>query len=239
MKKLITSIAASVLSILAAHSAPPIDFAVGATFDLSAITQGQPAERSKTNVTATGTNIISFINVPVNTSNFTSSNLLALIENSYNTNFPVGSHIAMDNYSYGLPVIVLDPTGTNILLTPSNIITSVFTINNNDRHSFTNIATFDGFLAIRYTRVENTNGVSDVGNFIQDSYYGYLLTYDDTSLTPKDSKHSQFQFTGLYVDKLTYIARSHSTKETGEIQGTGGGMVDGVDTLLTGTISLK
>lgn len=225
MKKLIASIAMSVFSILAAHGASFPGVAGPATLDLTAIAQANAPVQVKTNITASGTNIITVLNRPFITSRFTDSNLLALIENSLNTNFPAGSQIGMSNK---IGFVVLNSAGTAVIFVPDSVITYAEDTN---------------FLeSIRTTQVEteNTNGFFMSGNFNMTRFQKVTFTYDDTGLTPRDGRHTQFQFTGLKETKETDNLKTLSTKQTYEIQGSSAlGLVDGNFIILSGTISAK
>lgn len=240
MKKLIASVALSIFSALAAYGTglDLVEVPGPATLNLTAITQGPGITRNRTNTTATSTNILTIERVSFLRSRFDGSNLLAVIENSFNTNFPIGSQIGIGTSNF---LTVLDKTGTNIIFPLNSVITSA-TIYNTNSETIPNWGgNPSGFLYWRGTleTMDNTNG--NTGSDIQTaggSYFGFTFTYDDTKLSPKDGNHSVFQFNGL-EETLSGNGKDHSYITSWDVQGTGGGEVDGVETLFTGTISGK
>src|SRR5579864_6691928 len=94
------------------------------SFQMDAITQSTAFHMvaSKTNETATSTNIMTVDSATVATAPFTSSNLLALLTNSFNTNFLAGAKIGM---SFG-NLVVVDKTGTNVIFNPSPVLATTF-----------------------------------------------------------------------------------------------------------------
>ena len=149
------------------------------------------------------------------------SNLLALVENSLNTNFPAGSQIAI---GFG-QVFVADRTGTNIF----------------DLSTLIAIE-FDGEMeSAMETRIrtQNSSGTSFAGNQTLDLTLSATLAYDDTAFTTGDGTHTTFQFKGLMTVKQVLNLKTNGAKVNIEFQGTGGGPIRGVDTILTGTIKVK
>jgi hypothetical protein len=65
------------------------------------------------------------------------------------------------------------------------------------------------------------------------------LNYDDTLLATGDTTHTKVAFKGLCVVKVSENVKTGVTKTTTTFQGTGGGPVRGVQTILTGTITAK
>lgn len=225
MKKLLAGMAVSVFSLLAAQGAFFPGIAGPATLDLTAITTENRVVQSKTNVTAAGTNFLTVIKGSVDMGHFTDSNLLALIENSLSTNFPAGSQIGMSNE---IGFVILNSTGTQVIFVPDSVI------------AYAQDTNFLVSADVTQVRAENTNGAFFSGNAHPTIFQRVMFTYDDTSLNPRDGKHTLFQFTGLKVTKEATILKTKSTKQTYEIQGTGDeGLVDGVPTILIGTISAK
>lgn len=223
MKNLIASMAVSVLSLLVARGGPMLP-PVPATFDLSEIVQVQffHVVTNKTVTTGSSTNEIVFSSASTATTHFTGSNLLALIENSLNTNFPAGSQIGFQS---PFLVVMLDSTGTNNFRLDSVIKTTI------DNGTF--------FVSGTGTRVTNTGpgGVTTSGNMTSTTLASMSFTYDDTALV--SSNQTQFQLKGLVVAKGTINLKTKVERQTFEFQCTGGGPVQGVPTILTGTISTK
>lgn len=223
MKKFITGTAISVLSLLAARCGAMFPQIAGpATFNMSAIVTNTLFHlvNSTTNVTGGTTNEMYLSTASTTTTHFTSSNLLALIEHSFGTNFPAGSQIGVQ---FG-NIVILITNGTFVRLdtvlnisfdTPGRLVSGSQT----------------------FVVTSNTNGTSSSTGFSETDTASITYTYDDTGLV--STNQTKFQLKGLMVEKETLNLKSHLEKVTYEFQGTGGGPVQGVPTILTGTISSK
>ena len=192
-----------------------------ATLQFDAVTQTTPFHvvSSKTNETSTATNVMTSYSATVTSVPFVSSNLLALLANSFNTNFPSGSQIGI---SFG-DLVIVDSTGTNVILDPSAVLTATF----NEEVYFdkqTQIAT------------QNQNGSSLSGNSSETVTSDVTIKYDDTGVSPADGTNSVFQLRGLLVEKFSRNLKTNFEKVNYQFQGSGGGSVHGVQTILNGTI---
>jgi hypothetical protein len=226
MKKILITMAMAVFAIWSAHGVS-IQLIGPADFNLNAITQSEPFQLvgSKTNHSATATNFTFVSKSATSIKSFASSNMLALLENSFNTNFPAGSQIGMTASG---SVLVVDHTGTNLVFNPGAVVSTSF---DNDE-AFTTIAETE-------METENQSGFSLSGNDAETLIASVTLTYDDTAQTTGDSTQTQFQFKGLLVEKLAENLNTRVDKTTTTFEGTGDGQIRGVSTLLTGTITVK
>ena len=223
MKKILTTIAVSIITAVTAHAA--IVSAVGpANFKVTAITQGEnfAVTSSKTNTTATSTNTTTVFKSTVNKAAFGNTNLLALIENSLNTTFPAGSQIGF-RFSQ---LVIVDHTGTNVIFIPSSVC---------------NVTVEAEFNSGMETEIltQNSSGESLSGNSTDLFTASATLVYDDTLLATGDATHTTFQFKGLMTINESVNLKTRFTKINTEFQGTGGGPIRGVETILTGTITSK
>jgi len=225
MRKLVAFMAVSVLPVLAAYAI--FDPPGPATLDLSAIVRDQPFQivGTKTNSTGRATNYLYFWKDTTATTHFTGSNLLAIIEHSFKTNFPAGSQIG----EHFENLVVVDSTGTNVIFDPSS--NSVLTT------TFDNNGEFESATETQVTTV-SSNGVTHSGSYNSTITASITYTYDDTALVT--TNQTQFQLKGLMVKKSMGNLKTGFQKIISfEFQGTGGGPVLGVPTILTGTISAK
>lgn len=224
MKKLITAmvLSATALSASAMFVFTPIG---PAEFKLNLISQAQSFHQisGKTNTTATATNTTTVLKATINSEPFDEADMLSLLANSFNTNFPAGSQIGMRLGS----LVVVDSFGTNVIFTPSNNVVSI---------QFD--AVFNSGLET-IMETENSSAISVSGNLTQVITTSATLSYDDTLQTTQDGTHTTFAFKGLYVLNLSENLKTRIVKTTAEFQGTGGGPVRGVQSILTGTISIK
>jgi len=222
MKKLITTMALSVLAVGGVRAAVFFVPLGPATFNLNTTVYAPNQQSAKTNQTATSTNITQFFKSAVIKTPFSSSNLLALLANSFNTNFPAGSQIALGPGG----LFVVDSSGTNIIFSPSSVI------------SFQSDASFFPSTETLIT-TQNASGTSQSGSLTEELLASRTMTYDDTLNTTTDGTHTKFTFRGLFTVNKTENLKTGFVKATSQFQGTGAGTVRDVPTLLTGTISEK
>jgi hypothetical protein len=223
MKKILITIAVSIITAVTAHAA--VVSAVGpASFKVTAITQGEDFAliSSKTNSTATTTNTTQVFKSTINKAAFGNTNLLALIENSLNTNFPAGSQIGF-RFSQ---LVIVDHTGTNVIFVPSSVC---------------NVTVEEEVISGMETEIvtQNSSGESVAGNSTEVFTISAILVYDDTLLATGDATHTTFQFKGLMTINESVNLKTRLTKISTQFQGTGGGPIRGVETILTGTITVK
>jgi hypothetical protein len=224
MKKLMAAVIVSTLTIITAHAG----FGGGpgpATFKLDALTQTTPIQQvgSKTNQTATSTNITIMFKSTMAKTAFDSSDMLAVLTNSFNTNFPADAQVGIRIGQ----IVVVDKTGTNIIFIPGgNVISFQFD---------------EDFTSSMVTEIStlNKSGESESGSGNTTFIASATLTYDDSLQTTGDGTHTKFAFKGLFTLKSTENLKNQTGKTSIEFQGTGGGPVRGVPTILTGTITSK
>lgn len=222
MKKLLVGVVVSVLA-LAAHGA--VFSPTGpAAFNLNAATQGEDFQiiGGKTNETATYTNIITVFKSTTVTKPFANSNFLALLANSFNTNFPAGSQVGMRGPFF----YVVDSTGTNIIFNPSEVVSVSF-----GQSLASGIET--------EVQTTSTNGFSLSGKSTLTETSSVTITYNDAAQTTGDSTHTSFEFQGLLVVKTSEDIKTRIEHATTTLDLTGGGSVRGVGTIFTGTITVK
>jgi hypothetical protein len=224
MKKILAVLATFAITLGMARAAILFTPVGPVTLKLEAIVQETPftLTGSKTNQSKTATNITQMLKATTTMTPFSSADMLALLANSFNTNFPAGAQIGM---RFGA-LFVVDSTGTNIILTPTGVISFQF---EEDLTSATETA----------VQTENGSGTQTSGNLAETFTCSAVMTYDDTLNTPTDGTHTKFAFKGLYTVKYAENLKSRLVKTTSEFQGTGGGPVRNVQTILTGTISGK
>jgi len=189
------------------------------SFQIDAITQATEFHTvtGKTNETATSTNIMTVSSATVATAPFTSSNLVALLTNSFNTNFPAGAKIGI---SFG-SLVVLDSTGA-VIFNPSPVLTTTFN---------------EQMFSIKQTQVESITqtNTSFSGSSAETITIDFTINYDDTAASPGDTIHSTFQLRGVLVEKINRNIKTNFEKINYQFQGSGGGSIHGVPTILDGT----
>jgi hypothetical protein len=222
MKKLFVTLALSVLAVGAVQAAAFFVPIGPATINLTTTTNAPFQQSGKTNQTATSTNVTQFYKSAVIKTPFGTSDMLALLANSFNTNFPAGSQI--DLGPGGL--FVVDSSGTNIIFSPNPTI------------FFQSDVTFFPSTETLIT-AEKASGTTQSGNLESALIASLTLNYDDTLNTTADGTHTKFVFRGLYTVSKTENLKTGFVKATSQLQGTGGGTVRNVQTLLMGTISGK
>jgi hypothetical protein len=222
MKKILTAIAVSVFAFSVARAAVFYVPVGPATFSLNTTVYAPFQQSAKTNQTATSTNITQFSKSAVIKAPFGSSDMLVLLANSFNTNFPTGSQIALGPGG----LFVVDSTGTNIIFSPNPIV-----------NFQSDVSFFPSSDTVITT--QNAAGTKQSGNRADELIASLTLNYDDTLNTTADGTHTKFTFRGLYTVSRGENLKTGIVKATSQFQGTGGGTVRNVQTLFTGTITEK
>ena len=210
MKKLMAAVIVSTLTIITVH-AGVAGLPGPATFKLDAFTQATPFQQvgGKTNQTVTSTNVTAMFKSTIGKTAFDSSDMLAVITNSFNTTFPADAQVGIRIGQ----IVVVDKTGTNIIFTPGgNVITFQF-----DTDISSDIVTEISTL--------NKSGQSNSGSANDTLIASATMTYDDSLQTTGDGTHTKFAFKGLFMLKSTANLKNQTGKTTIEFQGTGGGPV--------------
>ncbi len=230
MKKLAVSVIALITFVtfkttaLGSTNAGPMDV------KLTVITQDSSVFdpfSSKTNSTATSTNITTTGKSTLIKTKFGSADLLALMANSFNTNFPPGSQVG---FILGGAVCVVDSTGTNVIFAPSPPATIAFS-------GVISPTVQSGSQVVTTTIDASGTTVSGYGNAVSISLA--TLHYDDTAFTTADGTPTVFTFTGEYNQTNTRAKGKDFIVITGQLQGAGDGTLRGQAAVLTGTFQIK
>lgn len=161
------------------------------------------------------------------TTNFTinADALMAALTNSFQTNFPAGSRLLLENNGNLFEFIVSDSTGTNFGFDPGPVLSSSFAGN-------------PGYTLNSGVVSETlTNNALVSGKELETTATAIKFTYDDSGMTPADGKHTVFTWTGLAHNKFSQNLSNglYNANVTIDVSGTGeyrGGIA-----VVTGTIS--
>ncbi len=162
------------------------------------------------------------------TTNFTinASSLLALLANSFNTNFPAGTQLLLAGGQGFYSLVVSDETGTNISSLPVHTVLNPV-----------------GWALIRSgRRMEvSTNGVFSVGTDSEVFSTAISFEYNDSGMdTTGDGTHSTFSWNGIIEAKASRNAATGIATENVTMTLTGAGQVrNQPSSVFTGTIRAK
>ena len=191
------------------------------TFKLTLSGQNQSYAQisSRTNVSATATNITSllkssFTNMPIN-----NARLLAMLTNSFNTNFPPGAKLAFRNNQ----LLVMDATGTNLVLDLAPIL-SIDAGN----------SVWSG--QEKYVTTYNASGTFYSGNDNETASRSITLHYDDTAMTTADGTHVEFSIQGISLARQSRDIKTYFMKTSFVFSGTGEGTFKGTPVIVRGTV---
>ena len=174
----------------------------------------------KTNVVQTTTNVFWTLKSTVTNDVLHSVDILKLLANSFQTNFPAGAKLSVNGNRF----FVVDSSGSNVLLNAS----SVFSI------SLTGY--MQNSLTTRITT--QTNGGSSLkGNLTSDLLFSATLSYDDTSLATTDGTHAKFALYGLWKTLLTQNIVTYKSTAVFVFTGGGGGTIRDIPVFLDAIIS--
>lgn len=230
MKKLITVIAITITTLIAFKAAAIVG-AQGGPVDvkLTVLTQegyvSDPAS-SKTNTTAISTNITVTGKSTITKTKLGGSDLLSLMANSFNTNFPSGSQVGI---ILGGTLGVFDSTGTNIIFTPP--FTAVYLSN-----SFSPVVQSASQVV---TTTIDTSGTTTTGYGNAVNISVATLVYDDTAFTTADGTHTQFTFTGEYTQNNTRAKGKDFIVISGQFDGAANATLRDQSAVITGTFRIK
>jgi hypothetical protein len=200
------------------------------SFRLKALMQGSSyvTGEQTTNRTATATNTVSVSKSTVAATSIDSSFILALLENSFQTNFPAGARLVMSgtgNFSF----LVTDRSGSKVLLDATSVLSIAASLGVNSGQQTATWAT--------------TNANSDYSCRDEEVLTELAtLSYNDSSLVTRDQTHSNFYLTGILVQRRSTDVVTEAFSESLTLQGAGAGMLRGQDNLivegiLAGTVS--
>jgi hypothetical protein len=241
MKKLIFAAMFSTSSLLTLHaSAATLYLAGSLTLDWTVYKQEFTNKLESTQTNYTGkttnlsTNVVRTYRSSYRSSTFNNASFLDLLTNSFKTNFPTGSKLATD----GSTVYVVDKTGTNILLAPTNVLTITVT-------GFIETGASD--TVSNFTATPFGPDVSLKSSGSGSGFAFFSATYDDSLMQTSDGTTTQFSFTGLdsFGEKSTsmflvganIVATSGTESENFSIlNGAGTGTLRGIPATLKGSI---
>lgn len=229
MKKLITNLIAAFITYSALASNSPVANGI-MELDLTATTRangGTLDPISKTNRTANSTNVVTISKLKLSQSHVGSAELLALLANSFNTNFPAGSQIGITLGTGFANVFVVDASGTNVIFSPGHILAFLSE----------DVVLYSGVM-VDTTR-ENASGTSQSDYGTVDATWIGTLSYDDTSLTTADGTHTKFALSGEFVQHNSRPKSKPFINVSGQMQCVAGGPIRDVGTILSGTIRVK
>jgi len=163
----------------------------------------------KTNITRTVTNVVFSGSETVSNYVIDDARLLAMLANSYNTNFPSNATIKM----FGLGAIAV-VAGTNLILDPGAVM-SLYVIPGGP-------SIFSGPQGSVQTY--SPKGYSSLLTEDQTSYFPASFVYDDSSLTTRDGTTTQFSANGIESFHNRSRDLNNAYKYTFHIKFTGSGV---------------
>lgn len=180
----------------------------------------------KTNVVSGSTNITTVTKSTVTNSMFQTADLLALLENSFNTTFPAGTQLVLSRVGDFVSLDLVDATGTNIVQSLStNLIFGTYSgeqLVHSDLQTVITKSSASGSSTSSYTETETVTETM-------------ALTYDDSGLVTKDGTHSQFQVTCLLVRKTSEDFVNQKIKDQIKMQFMGFGTIRGQNVIIQGS----
>jgi hypothetical protein len=180
---------------------------------------------AKTNTTATSTNTTQVIKSTVTNSMFQADDLLALLENSFNTNYPAGTQLVLSRVGDFVFIYLADATGTNIVQPLStNLIFGTYAGEQPVHSDLQTVITRNS---------ASSSSASDTSS--ETVTETMALTYDDSGLATKDGTHSQFQVTCLLVRKSSEDFVSQKIKDQIKMQFIGFGTIRGQNVIIQGS----
>ena len=185
---------------------------------------GNPA--LSTNHTSKATNYVTTYKFTTSTTAFNDASLIALLTNSFKTNFAKGSvQLGTD----GENIYLVDKTGTNVVLDISSVVSVSFVTD-----------VFSGGEVETVSVPKSMNSAtttSAVGTASEISYVA--LNYDDSTLLT--SKVTQFQFNGVSMGASDFSTTNNynteSIKQNFSLQGVGQGTILGTSSVIWGTVT--
>jgi hypothetical protein len=179
----------------------------------------------KTNSTSSSTVVTTVSKSTVTNFMMQSADLLTLLENSFNTTFPSGSQLVVTRTGAFLRLMIVDSTGTNIVL---------------DLSSNLFVGTVFGEQPVHtgsQTMISKTgnSGTAISANAVDAFTEVVVLGYDDTGLTTKDGTHTKFQVNCLLVRKSSSNLVTQQIKDSVKFQGNGTGTIRDQNVILQGS----
>lgn len=182
----------------------------------------------KTNIAGAKTNY-TFV-LKSTTTNFTVDTawLLARLENSFHTNFPVGSQLLLTGNGPGYGFRVIDTTGTNFSFDPSPVLST----------TESSAYLYSGTQSLTTTNINTKIPVG--GNDTESITSVFTLSYDDSAMTnTTDHGHVIFSCTCLAQSKSSETFANGSINANVTITLIGSGQTESADVILNGTLRAK
>jgi hypothetical protein len=181
----------------------------------------------KTNSTSSGTVITTDSKSTVTNFMMQSADLLTLLENSLNTNFPSGAQLVVTRTGPFLRLMIADSTGTNIV---QNLTSNLL------------LGTIGGEQPVHagsqiVISKTGNSGASISGNAVVTEVD--VLGYDDTGLATKDGTHTKFNVNFLFIRKSSSNLVTQQIKDAIKFQGFGTGTIRDQNVILQGSGSAK
>ena len=209
-----------------AHASPPAPLIGQPVIDVTATAQDLEYQQvsSRTNLIHGLTNDTSVLKST--TTNFTmnANSLLALLANSFNTNFPAGTQLLLYGGRGDYSFHISDSTGTNVA--PLSVYLVLGGSTTGDQSGVTTESI--------------TNQVLSAGNDTESFNTSFSFVYNDFGQATGDGTHTYFHWNGLVGSKLSSNLGTGSSTEIFKMTLTGGGTIrGGPQTIFTGTINAK
>lgn len=210
-----------------------VNFPIGpADVNITGVSQDLNYRQIRDRTNSVGTNTDFNFVYKSTTTNFTinSDTLLALLTNSFHTNFPSGAKLLLLDGATAFSFGVSDSTGTNVFFNPQKVLplspatTYLFSGGETD-------ITTNSDDNVPFIKSNDTESYSAVVTF----------TYDDSAMTNTvDGTHTKFSWTGFAVTKFSENYVSEFTTENITMTIIGSGSIRGQPAaIFTGTIRAK
>lgn len=186
----------------------------GGSLSLKLLISGQDldiATTSKTN----GTTVTTVSKSTVTNDILQSADFLALLENSFSTNFPVGAQLRASRLGLHVELFVTDSSGTNVI---QNLSTNCYL------GFFADGVSLDSGILTRVTK-SGSSGTSTNSNHSDTFTEMVVLSYNDSGLTTGDGTHTHFQANCLLTRKSSENVVTRETKDSVKFQGAGYGVI--------------
>jgi len=230
MKTILQIALSTLFATLAFHAEALPPSPVGpATVSLTATFQATTEDliKSSTNHSTTTTNSSYLYKSTTTNLTISSPDILNLLANSFNTNFPAGAKLVLRGSSGFYVFFVSDSTGTNLLLNVSSVLSMT---------RVTVVYSGQGRLMVKSTSATST--VS--GNDTESNTVYAKIGYDDSTLTTGDGTTTTFELAGVLTSKYSRNFSNNNVTDNVTLNVGGGGTIRGVPNgVIQGTIKCK
>lgn len=215
-----------VLSAIVTASAIPVGvYPVMGPANFRFLAYGQDASfqrvTSKTNITSTATNITLVYKSSVTNTVLDTDAVLALLENSFATNFPAGARLYLSGNSF----YVMDSTGTNLVLNVS----SVLSLHLHPHVIRSGVEVVNESIA--------NGGVAFSGKDSELTSEVFDINYSDNGLSPTDGTATTFQITGLVALKYQRDLQTGRIQTAFVLTGQGDGVIQNYTKIIRGALT--